>query len=178
MRYNHFSMLPENAFKPRAFGGMTLEGGGGGGGGDGGASRIAELEAQLQKLEQEKKEREAKEAALLQRPEGYTPISAEQFAYSQANRPGYREFGPSGQFQQPIYQSSYEGYAAPPTFYSPGYSLGNLYNPFMDYLLPTYDQIMKGVDQVNANRGAGAASEAGKAGGGAIQSQGIDALLK
>lgn len=31
MRYNHFSMLPEQAFCPRAFGGMTLEGGGGGG---------------------------------------------------------------------------------------------------------------------------------------------------
>lgn len=35
MRYNHFSMLPERAFSPRAFGGMTLEGGrSGGGGGD------------------------------------------------------------------------------------------------------------------------------------------------
>lgn len=33
MRHNHFSMLPEQAFTPRAFGSMTLEGGGGGGGG-------------------------------------------------------------------------------------------------------------------------------------------------
>lgn len=29
MRHNHFSLLPEQAFKPRPFGGMTLEGGGG-----------------------------------------------------------------------------------------------------------------------------------------------------
>ena len=38
MRHNHFSMLPEQAFQPRPFGGMTLEGGffGGGGGGGGG----------------------------------------------------------------------------------------------------------------------------------------------
>jgi hypothetical protein len=35
MRYDHFSMLPEQAFQPRngRFGGMTLEGGGKGGGG-------------------------------------------------------------------------------------------------------------------------------------------------
>jgi hypothetical protein len=33
MRYDHFSMLPEQAFKPRGGFGMTLEGGSGGGGG-------------------------------------------------------------------------------------------------------------------------------------------------
>ena len=37
MRHNHFSMLPDRAFQPRAFGGMTLEGGFFGGGGGGGS---------------------------------------------------------------------------------------------------------------------------------------------
>ena len=47
MRYNHFDMLPINAFRPVG-GRMTLEGGGGGGGGDGGAGqREAERQARI-----------------------------------------------------------------------------------------------------------------------------------
>jgi len=47
MRYNHFGMLPINAFR-KTGGRMTLEGGGGGGGGDGGAGqREAERQARI-----------------------------------------------------------------------------------------------------------------------------------
>ena len=45
-------------------------------------------------------------------------------AYTEAFRPGYQEFGPSGQYYQPIYQSQYTNYSRAPGFYQPSY------NPF------------------------------------------------
>lgn len=44
-----------------------------------------------------------------------------QRAYTSAFRPGYQEFGPSGQYYQPIYQSSYTNYSRSPDFYQPSY---------------------------------------------------------
>lgn len=46
MRYNHFDMLPINAFRPVG-GRMTLEGGGGGGGDGGAGQREAERQARI-----------------------------------------------------------------------------------------------------------------------------------
>ena len=144
-----------------------------GGGSKGGSSQSA-LEKELEQLRLEKKEREEREAALLVRPEGYTPISAEQLSYSQAFRPGYKEFGPGGQFQQPIYQSSYEGYVAPTGgFYSPGYGIDNLYNPYATYIAQQAQQAAQQFGQGDTQ-----ASTTNKARGGAIESQGIDTLLK
>lgn len=60
-------------------------------------------------------------------------------AYTAAFRPGYQEFSPSGQYNQPIYQSSYSRYSAPPAQYRPTYntaplslrSSGSSFNPLM-----------------------------------------------
>jgi hypothetical protein len=89
-----------------------------------------------------------------------------QKAYTEAFRPGYQEFGPSGQYYQPIYQSSYNRAISPPGFYSPGYDMPAFYNPFAPP--PT-----EATTEATAE-----SSGEGKASGGAIQSQGIDALLK
>lgn len=54
-----------------------------------------------------------------------------QRAYTEAFRPGYQEFGPSGQYYQPIYQSSYSQYQQPRGFYSPSYGGPSAFrNPF------------------------------------------------
>ena len=45
-----------------------------------------------------------------------------QRAYTEAFRPGYQEFGPSGQYYQPIYQSSYANYPSAARPYQPTYS--------------------------------------------------------
>jgi hypothetical protein len=45
-----------------------------------------------------------------------------QRAYTEAFRPGYQEFGPSGQYYQPIYQSSYSNYPSAARPYQPTYS--------------------------------------------------------
>lgn len=163
MRYNHFTMLPEKAFSPRAFGSMTLEGGGGGGG-------PSQAEIELEALKKQMKEREERDAQLaaLKSPPGFQHLSPETIAYSQAFRPGYQEFGPSGQFQQPIYRSSYEGYVQPAAFYTPSYDVPSFYNPFANY---------SGLMQALGQQGtSGAKGEASKASGGTVQ--GIDALLK
>jgi hypothetical protein len=53
-------------------------------------------------------------------------------AYTEAFRPDYKEFGPSGQYYQPIYQSSYKNYQQPDRFYAPSYDMPAAVNPF-DY---------------------------------------------
>jgi len=55
MRYDHFSMLPEQAFQPRAghFGGMTLEGKGGGGSAPAPDPNIGKAQLQLANLSKE-----------------------------------------------------------------------------------------------------------------------------
>lgn len=45
-----------------------------------------------------------------------------QRAYTSTFRPGYQEFGPSGQYNQPIYLSSYTDYARSPGFIQPQYN--------------------------------------------------------
>lgn len=63
-------------------------------------------------------------------------------AYTETARPGYKEFGESGQYYQPIYQPQYTNYSTAPGFYSPGYGafgggggfsagFGGMFNPFM-----------------------------------------------
>jgi hypothetical protein len=142
------------------------------GGGKGGGSAAREL-TQEEKQKKLEEEHAAKQNAPYTPPPGYVAIPAEQLAYSQAFRPGYREFGPSGQFQQPIYQSSYEGYAAPTGLYSPSYGIDNLYNPYATYIAQQAQQAAQQFGQGDTQT-----STANKARGGAIESQGIDTLLK
>ena len=196
MRYNHFSMLPEQAFSPRVFGSMTLEGGGHGGGGSnevirdpqasappppppryataGGGFRGrvpygTELEAygvlpsqqvainpdyagtawnpEMLNLAYQKILGRAPDTAALQFwPEAFNKgLTGQGFisslttspefqrtqeferAYTEAFRPDYKEFGPSGQYFQPIYQSSYSQYMQPPGLYRPSYEAPNPY---------------------------------------------------
>ena len=42
-------------------------------------------------------------------------------AYTESFRPNYQEFGPSGQYYQPIYQQRYTNYSNNPGFYQPNY---------------------------------------------------------
>lgn len=113
------------------------------------------------------------QASNVSSPSGFTPTSAEDQAYTAANRPGYQQFGPSGQFQQPIYRSSYSNYVQPTSYYSPGYSMPPVYNPFNAYQTPA-DKAMVTEVQSTTNNGG----EVGKAAGGSLQSSGIDTLLK
>ena len=53
---------------------------------------------------------QAQQGALMARPE-----YAQQVQYSQTARPGFQEFGPSGQFYQPIYRPNYASLPAAPT---------------------------------------------------------------
>lgn len=198
MRYNHFSMLPEQAFQPRGCFGMTLEGGssGGGGGGSGGGSNqpaptrpsnpqpippfltagggflgrgapgntVSQTQFDSSRYLQQNPD-VARDPYYGQNPfhhyqdygfterrspfEGfqYLPSQQRRFdpsgqltgqgmvasmttspefqrqqeynrAYSEAFRPDYKEFGPSGQYYQPIYQSRYQ---SAPSFYRPSY---------------------------------------------------------
>lgn len=127
-------------------------------GGIGDAIRIARLQREMQDYQ----------AANVAVPSGFQPTPISDQAYTAANRPGYQEFGPSGQFQQPIYQSSYQNYVQPTSFYSPGYDVPALYNPFVMNTAPT-----------QATQGEAPASTGeGMAYGGPVQSQGIDALLR
>lgn len=235
MRHNHFSMLPERAFSPRAFGGMTLEGGRSGGGGGEEApkptrstdprpvSPYASAGGGFQgrgapgnRLEEQyfdpayylkqnpdvaadpyygqnpfhhyqdfgfterRRPSETQEYLPSQQPLvssayvgrqdpnllsqayqsilGRAPTTEEQKimsgpmqegltgqglvafgttspefqrqreferAYTEAFRPDYKEFGPSGQFYQPIYQSGYRNYVQPGQAYRPSYGMQN-----------------------------------------------------
>ena len=97
-------------------------------------------------------------------PSGFKPVSEPDVEYTQANRPGYSEFGPSGQFQQPIYRSSYEGYVQPAAFYAPSYDMPAFYNPFA---VPV---------TAETPVAEGSAAPTAMASGG--MAQGIDSLLK
>lgn len=69
-------------------------------------------------------------------------------AYTENFRPGYKEFGPSGQYYQPIYNPQYSNFSRAPGFYSPGYGAfgggggysagfgGFGYNPFISLPRP------------------------------------------
>ena len=54
-------------------------------------------------------------------------------AYTEAFRPGYQEFGPSGQYYQPIYQSGYTNYSRSPGFYQPSYGTSMMAPSQMGY---------------------------------------------
>lgn len=56
-----------------------------------------------------------------------------QRGYTAAFRPGYQEFGPSGQYNQPIYQGGYTNYSRSPDFYQPSYDVGMMSPQQMGY---------------------------------------------
>jgi hypothetical protein len=268
MRHNHFSMLPEKAFSPRAFGGMTLEGGlfGGGGGGGGGAeeppkptrgtdprpiapyisagggfqgrgapaNRLTEDEFNAEYylkqnpdvakdpyygqnpfhhyqdfgFAERRKPSETAEYLPSQQPKSniaYQGLSDQglvdtayanilgreadpagrayyqnqmrqgltgqglvaamtaspefqrqrefERAYTEAFRPDYKEFGPSGQFYQPIYQSGYRNYEQPSQPYRPSYAMQN---PF-EYVSKLQELGAKGAEPA-ADKGIAAAN--------------------
>jgi hypothetical protein len=267
MRHNHFSMLPERAFSPRAFGGMTLEGGGGGRGGGEEApkptrgtdprpvSPYASAGGGFQgrgapgnRLEEQyfdpayylkqnpdvakdpyygqnpfhhyqdfgfaerRKPSETAEYLPSQQPKfnldyqglsdqglvdaayanilgreadpagratyqnhmrqgmtgqglvGAMTASPEfqrqrefERAYTEAFRPGYQEFGPSGQFYQPIYQSSYKNYEQPSQPYRPSYAMQN---PF-EYVSKLQELGAKGAEPT-ADKGIADAGQGSK----------------
>ena len=269
MRHNHFSMLPEKAFSPRAFGGMTLEGGRSGGGGGGGEeapkptratdprpvspftsagggfqgrgqapNRLTEGEfdpeyylkqnpdvakdpyygqnpfhhyqdfgfaerrkpsataeylpsqqpmtSQAYKGLEDQGLVEAAYRNILNRQGSPTETSflqnqmrqgltgqglvsamttSPEFqrqreferAYTEAFRPDYKEFGPSGQFYQPIYQSGYRDYAQPPQAYRPSYAMQN---PF-EYVSKLQELGAKGAEPA-ADKGIAAAGTGSK----------------
>ena len=117
-----------------------------------------------------------------------------QRAYTSTFRPGYQEFGPSGQYNQPIYTGSYTNYARSPEFAQPlynttmmtpqqlGYGFGSFNpfayggtNPFADEGFNTF------ADQTTAPTGGtatGGGSTAAARGGRIKNDDGIAALLK
>lgn len=193
MKYNHFSMLPEQAFQPRGRFGMTLEGGGNGsisqaitpsdsafgtqqaqtntpytppsppsaGGGFMGRGPVSYPTVQLpsqqpmfnpayQGMGGSSMVNQAYQNILGRAPEpsGYDlwtnrmqqgltgqglvagMTTSPEFqrqqefnrAYTEAFRPGYKEFSESGQYQQPIHQSSYARHIRSGGVYSPSYA--------------------------------------------------------
>lgn len=82
------------------------------------------LEAQ-QNTGQNQQQARAAEIEQMQSQLAQLPGYAEQRDYTATARPGYQEFGPSGQFYQPIYKPEYENYARSPEMYSPGYDAPN-----------------------------------------------------
>lgn len=76
-------------------------------------------------------------------------------AYTEAFRPGYQEFGPSGQYYQPIYQSSYSQYAQPNRYYSPSYGGPSFRNPFT-YMYEEGGPIKVGYDHEEDDQGIAA----------------------
>jgi hypothetical protein len=120
-------------------------------------------------------QQQQKETPVFTPPTGFQRVSAPDIKYTQAMRPGYQEFGPSGQFQQPIYRPSYSGYVQPTSFYAPTYDAGNFYNPFVMEAIS--NQLTQQVAPTAAPAQSGESSSAatGMASGGGV---GIDALLK
>jgi hypothetical protein len=109
-----------------------------------------------------------------------------QRAYTSTFRPGYQEFGPSGQYNQPIYLSNYTDYARSPGFTQPmyntemmtpqdvGYGFGS-FNPF------AYGSTNPFAGDTAAQAGSNAAGEgspAAASGGRIKDDDGITALLK
>lgn len=89
-----------------------------------------------------------------------------QRAYTTAYRPGYQEFSPSGQYQQPIYMPSYGNYAAPKAPYSPSYSS---YAPSQDLIAHIENVVANGLGPQQAAPSGG---KGGKGGGGEGHSSG------
>lgn len=78
-------------------------------------------------------------------------------AYTEAFRPDYKEFGPSGQFYQPIYQSGYRNYVQPGQAYRPSYGMQN---PF-EYVSKLQELGAKGAEPA-ADQGIAAAGQGSK----------------
>ena len=114
-----------------------------------------------------------------------------QRAYTSTFRPGYQEFGPSGQYNQPIYLSSYTDYARSPGFIQPqyntemmtpqqlGYGFGS-FNPFAyGGTNPFADQTAPPASSSGTSGASGSSASTGAATGGRIKDDdGITALLE
>ena len=66
----------------------------------------AQEKAYAEALKKARETAKAQQAALRENPEYVNAVE-----YSQTRRPGFQEFGPNGQFYQPIYQPQYQDYA-------------------------------------------------------------------
>jgi len=108
-----------------------------------------------------------------------------QRAYTSTFRPGYQEFGPSGQYNQPIYLSSYTNYARSPGFTQPMYNTAMMTPQDLGYGFGSFNPFAYGgtnpfADNAAAQAGSNAAGEGSvaAAGGGRIKDDdGITALL-
>ena len=94
-----------------------------------------------------------------------------QRAYTEAFRPGYQEFGPSGQYYQPIYQSNYTNYSRSPFFYQPSYGASMMSPSMMGYGFGSFNPNPFSYGGYGGYGGYGRYAE-----GGEIEDEGITAL--
>lgn len=104
-----------------------------------------------------------------------------QRAYTSTFRPGYQEFGPSGQYNQPIYLSSYTDYARSPGFTQPMYNTAMMTPQDLGYGFGSFNPFAYGGTNPFAGDTAAPTSEgspAAASGGRIKDDDGITALLK
>lgn len=104
-----------------------------------------------------------------------------QRAYTSTFRPGYQEFGPSGQYSQPIYLSSYTDYARSPGFTQPMYNTAMMTPQDLGYGFGSFNPFAYGGTNPFAGEAAAQTSEgtpAAASGGRIKDDDGITALLE
>ena len=108
-----------------------------------------------------------------------------QRAYTATFRPGYQEFGPSGQYNQPIYLSSYTNYARSPEFAQPLYNTTMMTPQQLGYGFGSFNPFAYGgvnefasADTAPASSSTAGGSTAAARGGRIKNDEGIAALLK
>ena len=107
-----------------------------------------------------------------------------QRAYTSTFRPGYQEFGPSGQYNQPIYLSNYTNYARSPEFTQPVYNTTMMTPQDVGYGFGSFNPFAYGgtnefasADTAPASSSAAGGSTAAARGGRIKDDEGIAALL-
>jgi len=107
-----------------------------------------------------------------------------QRAYTSTFRPGYQEFGPSGQYNQPIYLSNYTNYARSPEFAQPLYNTTMMTPQQLGYGFGSFNPFAYGgtnefasADTAPASSSAAGGSTAAARGGRIKDDEGIAALL-
>ena len=109
-----------------------------------------------------------------------------QRAYTSTFRPGYQEFGPTGQYNQPIYTGSYTNYARSPEFAQPLYNTAMMTPQQLGYGFGSFNPFAYGgtnpfAGDTTAPTGGtatGGGSTAAARGGRIKNDDGIAALLK
>lgn len=109
-----------------------------------------------------------------------------QRAYTSTFRPGYQEFGPTGQYNQPIYTGSYTNYARSPEFAQPLYNttmmtpqdLGYGFGSFNPFAYGGTNQFAGDTAAPTGGSATGGGSTAAARGGRIKNDDGIAALLK